>query len=65
MTGASTVRTPALAHYRAEFPVFRAVVWRLGEAGIVADGRPGHLRLSPYFYNTFEDNAAAIETLTS
>ena len=31
---------------------------------IVADARPGHVRLSPFFYNLVEDNAAAIETLT-
>lgn len=41
-----------------------ADIRRLAEAGIVADARPGHVRLSPFFYNTFEDNAAAIETLT-
>ncbi|MSR06232.1 MAG: aminotransferase class V-fold PLP-dependent enzyme [Gemmatimonadetes bacterium] len=42
-----------------------AVVRQLADAGIVVDARPGHVRLSPYFYNTFEDNAAAIEALTS
>jgi selenocysteine lyase/cysteine desulfurase len=40
-----------------------AEVRRLGAAGIVADARAGHVRLSPYFYNTFEDNVATIEAL--
>jgi selenocysteine lyase/cysteine desulfurase len=41
-----------------------AEVRRLAAAGIVADSRAGHVRLSPYFYNTFEDNVATIEALT-
>jgi kynureninase len=36
----------------------------LAEARIVADYRPGHVRLSPYFYNIPDDNRAAIERLT-
>ncbi|MBI4502472.1 MAG: aminotransferase class V-fold PLP-dependent enzyme [Gemmatimonadetes bacterium] len=40
-------------------------VRRLAEAGIVADARPDHVRLSPFFYNLFEDNGAAIEVLAS
>ena len=43
----------------------RAQVARLAAAGIVADARPGHVRLSPYFYNVKDDNAAAIEILAS
>jgi kynureninase len=39
-------------------------VRRLSEAGIVADARPGHVRLSPYFYNIADDHRAAIECLT-
>ena len=39
-------------------------VRRLAEAGIVADNRPGHVRLSPYFYNVPDDHRAAIERLT-
>ena len=42
-----------------------AAVRRLAEAGIVADSRPGHVRLSPYFYNLADDHRAAIERLTS
>lgn len=40
-------------------------VRRLAEAGIIADSRPGHVRLSPYFYNVPDDHRAAIERLTS
>ena len=41
----------------------QAAVRRLADARIVVDARPGHVRISPFFYNTVEDNAAAIETL--
>jgi kynureninase len=39
-------------------------VRRLAEAEIVADSRPGHVRISPYFYNVPDDHRAAIERLT-
>jgi selenocysteine lyase/cysteine desulfurase len=39
-------------------------VARLAEAHIIADARPGHVRLSPYFYNTADDYYAALEVLT-
>jgi kynureninase len=39
-------------------------VRRLAEAGIVTDTRPGHVRVSPYFYNVPDDHRAAIERLT-
>ena len=42
-----------------------AAVRRLAEAGIVTDSRPGHVRVSPYFYNVADDHRAAIERLTS
>jgi len=38
-------------------------VRRLADAGIVADARPGHVRLSPYFYNLPDDHRAAVELL--
>ncbi len=38
-------------------------VKRLADSGIIADARPGHVRLSPFFYNLKEDNVAAIEVL--
>ncbi len=40
-----------------------AGVARLAEADIVADARPGHVRLSPFFYNLSDDNAKPIEVL--
>ncbi|HEY8258590.1 MAG TPA: aminotransferase class V-fold PLP-dependent enzyme [Gemmatimonadales bacterium] len=39
-------------------------VRRLAEEKIVADARPGLVRLSPYFYNIPDDHRAAIECLT-
>jgi selenocysteine lyase/cysteine desulfurase len=39
-------------------------VTRLADAGVVADARPGHVRLSPFFYNIPDDHAAAIQILT-
>ena len=43
----------------------QAKVRRLAEAGIVADARPGHVRLSPFFYNTPDDHQRAIDVLTT
>jgi selenocysteine lyase/cysteine desulfurase len=40
-----------------------ADVARLGKEGIVIDARPGHVRISPYFYNVRDDHRAAIEAL--
>ncbi len=40
-----------------------AAVRQLAEARVVADARPGHVRLSPFFYNVADDHAAAIEIL--
>jgi selenocysteine lyase/cysteine desulfurase len=36
----------------------------LAAAGIVTDARPGHVRVSPYFYNVPDDHRALIEHLT-
>jgi len=41
-----------------------ADVRRLADARIIVDARPGHIRLSPYFYNVADDHRAAIERLT-
>lgn len=38
-------------------------VARLVRAGIVTDARPGHVRVSPYFYNVRDDHRALIEQL--
>jgi kynureninase len=39
-------------------------VRRLAAERIVVDARPGHVRVSPYFYNVADDARAAIECLT-
>jgi selenocysteine lyase/cysteine desulfurase len=39
-------------------------VARLAEAGYVTDARPGHVRVSPYFYNTYDDHRALVAFLT-
>lgn len=41
-----------------------AAVRRLADAGIVADTRPGHIRVSPYFYNLPDDHLALLERFT-
>ena len=38
-------------------------VRRLGDAGIIVDARPGHVRVSPYFYNVPDDHLALVELL--
>jgi len=38
-------------------------VRRLAQAGIIVDARPGHVRVSPYFYNIPDDGAALVELL--
>jgi len=38
-------------------------VRRLAESGFVVDARPGHVRVSPYFYNVPEDHRACLEQL--
>jgi kynureninase len=47
-------------------PVAEPAHWvrRLAEAGIVADARSGHVRLSPFFYNVRDDYVAAIQVLS-
>ena len=39
-------------------------VRRLAEAGFIVDHRPGHVRVSPYFYNLPDDHRALLECLT-
>jgi len=41
-----------------------ADVRRLAAAGFVTDARPGHVRVSPYFYNLPDDHRALLECLT-
>ena len=38
-------------------------VRRLAGSGIIADARPGHVRLSPFFFNSNDDHAQAIDIL--
>lgn len=40
-----------------------AAVRHLADGGIVADSRPGHVRLSPFFYNLRDDHVSALERL--
>ncbi|NIM52525.1 MAG: aminotransferase class V-fold PLP-dependent enzyme, partial [Gemmatimonadales bacterium] len=40
-----------------------AAVAGLASEGVVADARPGHVRLSPFFYNLTDDHVQAIEAL--
>ncbi len=42
-----------------------ADVRRLAEAGFIIDARPGHIRVSPYFYNLPDDHRAFLEHLVS
>lgn len=41
-----------------------AAVQRLADAGMIVDARPGHVRVSPYFYNLPDDHRALLECLT-
>jgi selenocysteine lyase/cysteine desulfurase len=41
----------------------RGDVARLAKARVIADARPGHVRLSPFFYNTAEDHVIALDAL--
>jgi len=40
-------------------------VRRLASANIITDARPGHVRVSPYFYNVSDDFGAMLELLKS
>lgn len=40
-----------------------ADVARLAERGFIVDARPGHVRVSPYFYNVADDHRAMLEAL--
>jgi kynureninase len=42
-----------------------ADVRRLADAGFIVDARPGHVRVSPYFYNLPDDHRALLECLTN
>ena len=42
-----------------------AAVRHLAEGGVIADARPGHVRLSPFFYNVQDDHVTALDLLTT
>jgi len=42
-----------------------AAVRHLAADGIIADARPGHVRLSPFFYNLQDDHGTALERLAT
>src|SRR6266850_1216468 len=42
-----------------------AGVRHLAAGGIIADARPGHIRLSPFFYNVQGDHVSALERLAT
>ena len=42
-----------------------ASVRHLAAGGVIADSRPGHVRLSPFFYNVQDDHVRATERLAS
>src|SRR6266851_8023842 len=44
-------------------PAPAGLVRQLAAADIVADARPGHVRLSPFFYNLQDDHVSALEQL--
>ena len=46
-----------------EFDEPGAIVGKLAERNIIVDYRPGTVRISPYFYNTIEENKAVIEAI--
>ena len=41
----------------------RPAVAALAKQGIIVDSRPGAVRISPYFYNTFDENRIVVEAL--
>ena len=42
----------------------KAAVAQFDRAGIITDARPGHVRVSPHFYNTEAEIDAVVDELT-
>ncbi len=72
IAGAQAIgRTPTMATTAAERSAIvmlpsadpAAEVARLASAGFITDARPGHVRVSPYFYNIADDHRAMLEVL--
>jgi len=63
------VKTVDDSHARAGIVMIRcrdlpAVIKTLAARGVLADYRHDRVRISPYFYNTPEDNARAIDAIS-
>ncbi len=63
-----TIRAPQEPDRRSsivmlEFEHPEEIVEALLARKIITDSRPGLLRISPYFYNTIEENAIVIDTI--
>jgi selenocysteine lyase/cysteine desulfurase len=61
-------RVPQEPEYRSSIVMVEVeqpqqVVEELIARNIITDSRPGLLRISPYFYNTIEENAVVIDAL--
>ncbi len=62
------VRAPQEPEYRSSIVMLELehpeqIVKALVERNIITDSRPGLLRVSPYFYNTIEENAIVIDAI--
>jgi kynureninase len=63
-----TVRAPQEAERRSSIAMLafdhpEELVEALVGRGIITDSRPGLLRISPYFYNTIEENAIVVDAI--
>jgi kynureninase len=63
-----TLRTPRSPEHRTAIVMVRhsdpaGAVAALAEEGIIVDHRPGHVRVSPHFYNTVEELDRFVEAL--
>ena len=63
LDGLSAAERSAIVMIPARDPA--AAVRALALEGIIADARPGHVRLSPFFYNVQEDHGRALERLAA
>lgn len=64
-----TVRAPAEPEYRNSIVMLeieepKQIVEALIARNIIVDSRPGLVRISPYFYNTIEENAMVIDAIS-
>lgn len=62
------VGSPVEAHERTGIVIVKladapAAVKALAQEGIIVDSRPGRMRVSPYFYNTVEENERFVDAL--